>query len=294
MHIVVQSLANGLLIGGVYALVAMGLNLMFGVMKIVNFAQGEFLMIGMYVAVGLAGVVVPGALLGVYWVVIPVTFVMAGMGVLFYFLMLRRAARFGEGAQILLTLGLSICLQGVAQVVEGADFKLVRTPVYGKAIHPAGITIGVAQLVAFTVAIAVTVVMAWAIRYTHWGKTVRAVSESTEIAQTLGINARSVFAVATGVSIGLAGLAGALLMPYQYTFPNVGQSYVVIAFLAIVISGLGNVNGAVAGGLLLGIIQSMTASYVSLDFSTTAMYVIFLGVLVLRPQGLFTIRTRTI
>jgi len=123
---------------------------------------------------------------------------------------------------------------------------------------------------------------------------VRAVSESTEIAQTLGINARSVFAVATGVSIGLAGLAGALLMPYQYTFPNVGQSYVVIAFLAIVISGLGNVNGAVAGGLLLGIIQSMTASYVSLDFSTTAMYVIFLGVLVLRPQGLFTIRTRTI
>jgi len=267
---------------------------MFGVMKIVNFALGEFLMVGMYVAVGLAGVAVPGALLGVYWVVIPTTVVMSGAGVLFFFLMLRRAARFGEGAQILLTLGLSIFLQGVAQVVEGSDFKLVRTPVYGKAIHPAGLTIGIAQLVAFTVAIAVTAVMAWAIRYTHWGKTVRAVSESAEISQTLGINARTVFAVATGVSIGLAGLAGALLMPYQYTFPNVGQSYVVIAFLAIVISGLGNVNGAIAGGLLLGVVQSLTAAYVSLDFSTAAMYVIFLAVLLLRPQGLFTRRMRTV
>jgi len=294
MDVAIQSLVSGLLIGGVYALVATGLNLMFGVMKIVNFALGEFLMVGMYVAVGLAGVAVPGALLGVYWVVIPTTVVMSGIGVLFFFLMLRRAARFGEGAQILLTLGLSIFLQGVAQVVEGSDFKLVRTPVYGKAIHPAGLTIGIAQLVAFTVAIAVTAVMAWAIRYTHWGKTVRAVSESAEISQTLGINARTVFAIATGVSIGLAGLAGALLMPYQYTFPNVGQSYVVIAFLAIVISGLGNVNGAIAGGLLLGVVQSLTAAYVSLDFSTAAMYVIFLAVLLLRPQGLFTRRMRTI
>jgi branched-chain amino acid transport system permease protein len=294
MDVAIQSLVSGLLIGGVYALVATGLNLMFGVMKIVNFALGEFLMVGMYVAVGLAGVAVPGALLGVYWVVIPTTVVMSGAGVLFFFLMLRRAARFGEGAQILLTLGLSIFLQGVAQVVEGSDFKLVRTPVYGKAIHPAGLTIGIAQLVAFTVAIAVTAVMAWAIRYTHWGKTVRAVSESAEISQTLGINARTVFAVATGVSIGLAGLAGALLMPYQYTFPNVGQSYVVIAFLAIVISGLGNVNGAIAGGLLLGVVQSLTAAYVSLDFSTAAMYVIFLAVLLLRPQGLFTRRMRTV
>jgi len=83
-------------------------------------------------------------------------------------------------------------------------------------------------------------------------------------------------------------------MPYQYTFPNVGQSYVVIAFLAIVISGLGNVNGAIAGGLLLGVVQSLTAAYVSLDFSTAAMYVIFLAVLLLRPQGLFTRRMRTI
>jgi len=294
MTFVIQSIVNGLLIGGVYALVAMGLNLMFGVMQIVNFAQGEFLMMGMYVALGLAGIGVPSILLGVYWVVIPTVAITALLGMLFFVVMLDRAARFGEGAQILLTIGLSIALQGAAHILEGSGPKLIRTPVYGSALHPGGLTLGTAQVIAFCVAIAVTLAMAWVVRYTYWGKTVRAVSENAEAAESLGINPRRVFMVATGVAVGLAGLAGALLMPYQYTFPTVGQSFVVIAFLAIVIAGLGNVSGAVLGGLLLGVVQSLTASYLSLDFSTAAMYAIFLLVLLFRPQGLLTRTARTV
>lgn len=294
MTLTIQSIVDGLLIGGVYALVAMGLNLMFGVMGIVNFAQGEFLMIGMYVALAFAGIVVPAGLFGIYWVVIPTVAIMVLVGMVFFIAMLDRAARFGESGQILLTIGLSICLQGAAQIVEGSGNKLIRTPVYSQAFQLGGIRFGTPQFVSFCAAVAVTLVMAWAVRYTYWGKTVRAVSEDGQAAESLGINPKRIFIVATGISIGLAGLAGALLIPFHFTQPTVGQSFVVIAFLAIVIAGLGNVSGAVVGGLLLGVVQSLTAVYLSLDFSTAAMYIIFLLVLLFRPQGLLTRRVRTI
>lgn len=289
-----QSIVNGLLIGGVYALVAVGLNLMFGVMKIVNFAHGEFLMAGMYVAVGLASFALPPGLLGIYWAAVPTMLVMAIVGCAFYLLLLDRSAHFGESAQILLTIGLSIGAQGLAQVLRGSDFKLVPNPINGAALHLGGIYFQIGPTISFAVALGVTVIMAWVLRATRFGKSARAVAESVETAEMLGIDARRVYVVSTAIATGLVGLAGALLMPYHYTFPNVGQNFVVVAFLAIVIAGLGSVVGAVFGGLLLGVIQSLTASYLDLDLSTAAIYVLFLGVLLLRPQGLFTRGQRTL
>lgn len=283
-----QSIVNGLLIGGVYALVAVGLNLMFGVMKLVNFAHGEFLMAGMYVAVGLAGLALPHGLMGIYWVALPTMLIMAVVGCAFYLLLLDRAAHFGESPQILLTIGLSIGAQGLAQVLRGSDFKLVPNPINGAALHFGGIYVQIGPAISFVVAIVVTVIMAWVLRATRFGKSARAVAENVETAEMLGIDARRVFVISTAIATGLVGLAGALLMPYHYTFPNVGQNFVVVAFLAIVIAGLGSVVGAVFGGLLLGVIQSLTASYLDLDLSTAAIYVLFLAVLLLRPQGLFT------
>jgi len=292
--ILLQSIVNGLLIGGVYALVAMGLNLMFGVMKLVNFAHGEFLMAGMYVAVWLAGFGVLPGMFGIYWVAIPTVFVMAAVGFAFYLLLLDRAARFGESPQILLTIGLSIGAQGLAQVLRGSGFQLVPNPINGAAIHLGGLNLQLGPTVAFVVALLVTMVMASVLRTTRFGKSARAVAESVETAEMLGIDARRVYLMSTSIAIGLVGLAGALLIPYHYTFPNVGQNFVVVAFLAIVIAGLGNVVGAVFGGLLMGIMQSLTASYFDLDLSTAAIYVVFLAVLLLRPQGLFTRGRRTL
>ena len=292
--ILLQSIVNGLLIGGVYALVAMGLNLMFGVMKLVNFAHGEFLMAGMYVAVWLASLGTLPGLFGIYWVAIPTMFVMAAVGFALYLLLLDRAARFGESPQILLTIGLSIGAQGLAQVLRGSGFKLQPNPVNGAAIHLGGLNLQLGPAIAFTVALIVSMVMALLLRMTRFGKSARAVAESVETAEMLGIDARRVYLVTTAIAIGLAGLAGALLIPYHYTFPNVGQNFVVVAFLAIVIAGLGNVVGAVFGGLLMGVMQSLTASYFDLDLSTAAIYVVFLAVLLLRPQGLFTRGRRTL
>lgn len=294
MVFLLQSLINGLLIGGVYALVAMGLNLMFGVMKLVNFAHGEFLMAGMYAAVLLAGLGVPAGFWGIYWVALPGAILMGGLGCAVYLLLLRRAAAFGEAAQILLTVGLSLGMQGAAQVLAGSDFRLVPNPINGAALRLGGVTVQIGPLVAFAVALAVTAAMAWLLGRSWFGRSARAVAEDIALAQALGVDARRVFLMTAALAAGLAGLAGALIIPYHYTFPNVGQSFVIVAFLAIVIAGLGNVLGAVLGGLLLGMVQSVTASYLDLDLSTAAIYVLFLAVLLLRPQGLFTRRARTV
>jgi branched-chain amino acid transport system permease protein len=290
----IQAVINGLLIGGVYALVAVGLNLMFGVMKLVNFAHGEFLMIGMYAAISFASLAVPSGLLGIYWVALPTMLVMVLVGAAFYLLLLRRAAKFGESAQILLTIGLSIGLQGLAQVLRGSDFKLVPNPINGASVRVGAIYFQSGPAIAFAVAIATTIIMAWVLRSTRFGKSARAVAENVETAEMLGIDARHVFMITTAIAIGLVGLAGALIIPYHFTFPNVGQNFVVIAFLAIVIAGLGSVIGAVGGGLLLGVMQSLTAAYFDLDLSTGAIYVLFLAILLLRPQGLFSRGQRTV
>ena len=294
VNVLAQAVVNGLLIGGVYALVAVGLNLMFGVMKLVNFAHGEFLMMGMYVAVSLAGLALPAGFLGIYWVTVPAMLIMAVVGAVFYLLLLDRAAKFGESPQILLTIGLSIGGQGLAQVLRGSDFKLVPNPINGAALHLGSIYFQVGPAISFIVAIGVTIVMAWILRSTRFGKSARAVAESVETAEMLGIDARRVYMITTAIAIGLVGLAGALVIPYHFTFPNVGQNFVVVAFLAIVIAGLGSVVGAVFGGLLLGVMQSLTAAYLDIDLSTAAIYVLFLAVLLLRPQGLFSRGQRTL
>ena len=288
MIIFVQSIINGILIGGVYALVAMGLNLMFGVMKLVNFAHGEFLMTGMYIAVSLTALWMPSGYWGIYWVTVPTMLAMAVLGCVFYLILLRRAARFGAFPQMLLTFGLSIGLQGLAQVLRGSDFVLQRNPVNGSALRFSGLTIEVGPGIGFLTALIVAVAMGYVLHSTRWGKSARAVAENIETAEMLGIDARRVFVVATAISVGLVGLTAALLIPYHYTYPNVGQTFAMVAFLSIVIAGLGNVVGSIFGGLLMVIVQTMTASYLDLDLSTAFIYVVFLAVLLLRPQGLFT------
>ena len=290
MLLFLQSVINGLLIGGVYALAAVGVNLMFGVMKLVNFAHGEFLMCGMYVALFFAGLGIPAAFLGIYWIVLPTAAVMAVLGLAFYLLLLDRAAKFGETPQILLTIGLSIGGQGLAQVLGGSSFVLPPNPVNGASIALLGLTFQVGPGIGFVTAVVVAAVLGFVLKRTSFGKRARAVAESAEAAEMLGVNARSVFMATTAIAIGLVGLAGALLVPY----PSAGQDFAVMAFLAIVIAGLGNSLGAVAGGLLLGCMQSLTAAYLDLDLSTAAIYVLFLAVLLFRPEGLFTAARRSL
>ena len=156
------------------------------------------------------------------------------------------------------------------------------------------IIIQTGSFIAFLVAMVVALILAGTLRGTIWGKSVRAVAENRQIASILGVNARRIFLSAFAVGGLLAALGGALLSPFQYAYPTVGSSFVIIAFLVVVIAGLGNVNGSVLGGLLIGIVESLTAGYLSIDLSIASIYIIFILVLIFRPEGLFTKRGRTV
>jgi branched-chain amino acid transport system permease protein len=281
--ILFQTTLNGLMIGGVYALVAVGLTLIFGVMKIVNFAQGEFVMLGMYVSWMLATF----ARVGPYPGLLIVGAVMFALGYLTFKLLIIRVIGRPDEAFILLTLGLSIVLQNLVLVIFGAEYFSVDTPVKDEAFHVAGLSLSVPRLIAFVVALLLVIGLTLLLNKTDLGRAMRATAESREVATLLGINPIRCFTIAFAIGIVLAGTAGVLLTPMFYVFPGVGTLFNLTAFVVVVLGGMGSVTGALLGGLIIGIVEALSSTYISLDLSQLFTFLIFLAVLFFRPSGLF-------
>lgn len=290
----IQVLLNGLMIGGVFALVAVGLNLIFGVMKIVNFAQGEFLMIGMFAAYALYSLHPVKSAADIYFLVIPAVIISGVVTLVLYLLLIQNVVGHDDQTQIILTLGLSFFLQGVAQIAFGSSFHAIPGNMHSASLHMGKLTVQEGPLIAFVVAMIATIILSLLLKKTFWGKSIRAVAENRQVSAVLGINSKFIFASAFTVGGILAALGGALLAPYQYVYPSVGSNYVIIAFLVVVIAGLGNVNGSVFGGLFIGIVESITSGYISIDLSVASIYIIFLLVLWFRPEGLFSRKGRVV
>jgi len=281
--IFLQTTLNGLMTGGVYALVAVGLTLIFGVMKIVNFAQGEFVMLAMYVSWMLATF----AHIGPYPGLLIVGAVMFGLGyAAFKFLIVRVIGKPDE-AFILLTLGLSIVLQNLVLVIFGAEYFSIDTPIKDEAFHMGGLSLSVPRLIAFLVALLMVAGLSILLNRTDLGRAMRATAESREVATLLGINPIRCFTIAFAVGIVLAGAAGVLLTPMFYVFPGVGTLFNLTAFVVVVLGGMGSVTGALLGGLIIGIVEALSSTYISLDLSQLFTFLIFLAVLFIRPSGLF-------
>lgn len=278
-----QTVVNGLMIGGVYALVAVGLTLIFGVMGIVNFAQGEFLMLGMYISWILATLLHMGPYQGM-WLVALLMFL---LGYVVFRGLISRVLGKGDEACILLTLGLSTFLQNAILVIYGADYRTIETSVKDAALYLGGLTLPLGRIIAFTVALLLVGLLSYVLARTDVGRAMRACAESREIATLLGINPLRSFALAFGIGIVLAGIAGVLLTPMFYIYPGVGTLFNTTAFVVVVLGGMGSVAGALLGGLIIGVVESLTATYVSLDLSQLGTFLIFLIVLLLRPRGLF-------
>src|SRR5215469_1071351 len=210
LAIVAQAVINGLLIGGIYALVSIGVTLIFGVVKIVNFAQGEFVMIGMYMSFFLAtrlGIDPLGSLL----LTMPALFV---MGMLVQHFLIRRVLALGDMPQIFLTFALSLLLMNVVLLLFSANYHTVQTSYTEAALHLGALYVSVAKLIAFAVAMGLSGVLWVFLRATDLGKAMRAAAQNRDVAMLMGINPDRVFAVAVGVSLALAGAAGSLLMPF--------------------------------------------------------------------------------
>lgn len=279
----IQSLINGILSGGVYALVAVGITIIFGVMKMINFAMGEFLMIGMYVA--WASYTVTG--LNTY-ANIPIVIVgMAILGVLVYYLVIRPVLNKGSTAFILVTVGLSYFLQNLVELIFGPTFRTLPSDIKNSSLVIGDYTIGVPRLITLIVAILLVIVVNLLLNKTLLGKAMRATSEKPEVAQMLGINIEFTYATALTMGIVLAGIAGLLLTPLYYVYPQGGEVYSTTALMAVVLGGMGNIKGAFIGGLAIGIIEALVGTLIAPDLGPAGIFVLFLIVLYKKPQGLF-------
>ncbi len=283
MDIFLQTTINGLMIGGVYALVAVGLTLIFGVMGIVNFAQGEFVMLGMYASWMLATYLKVGPYPGL----LPVGLIMLAVGYIVFRTLIARVVGKPDEVAILLTLGLSIFLQNVILVIYGADYLTVQTTIKDAALNFAGLSLPLARVVAFVVALIFVGLLSYMLAKTDLGRAMRACAENRNIATLLGINPKFIFTLAFAIGIVMAGLAGVLLTPMFYVYPGIGTLFNLTAFVVVVLGGMGSVPGALLGGLIIGILESLTGTYVALDLAPIGTWLVFLLVLFLRPSGLF-------
>jgi branched-chain amino acid transport system permease protein len=286
--VIAQALVNGLLIGGIYTLVSIGVTLIFGVVKIVNFAQGEFVMIGMYITYWLSTQLGADPLLSLI-VSMPALFF---LGVLLQQFLIRRVLGLTDMPQIFLTFALSLLLMNIALLLFTADYRTLHTSYSDTSIQIGPVYIGVARLIAFVLAMLLSGALQLFLHSTDLGKAMRAASQNPEVAMLMGINPNRMFAVATGLSLALAGAAGSLIMPFYSVYPTVGQVFGLMAFVAVVLGTLGNVKGALIAGLMMGIAESLGIQFVGADSGLIVVFAVLLLTLAVKPGGLFGGRAR--
>ena len=278
-----QAVVSGLLLGGIYALVAMSLALVFGVMRVLNFAHGALLMAGMY------GIVVLNQAFGInpYAAIVLVAPVLALIGIAVYFVLIRRVLGAGPLMQAQVTLGLSFAIQSTALLVFGADLLNVRTSLDGAAFRVAGVVIGTPELIGFLISIVVCAALTWFILSTEFGRRLRAVAQDPTMAILCGIPVRSVqMMVFVGCTALLAVPAGCLMAFSQLT-PTAGIQYSLLSLMVVVLGGLGDLRGAFVGGLLIGIVEAVTSALFNNPAAPGIIYLVFGLALLARPRGLF-------
>jgi branched-chain amino acid transport system permease protein len=284
----IELIFSGLITGGIYALVALGLNLQYGLMRILNIAHGEFLMLGAYLTwmVQTSFGISP-------FLMIPVSFVvLMGMGLLIHWLCFRRLTATSsnidifEARGLMVSFGLMFLIQNLVSAIWGGELRgydyMAEPVVMGQAQFAGN------KLVVFAMALVFSLGLMVLLRKTLLGKGVRALMQSQVGAQLVGINTRTLHPLMFGIGLGLSGLAGCLLSMAYTISPAMGEPYTVTALIVITLGGFGSMGGALAGGLLLGVIEAFGMHFTNPSLKALLSYVVFIGVLLLRPKGLFT------
>ncbi len=277
-----QAFISGILNGAVYGLISVGLTMIFGVVKIVNFAHGEFLMVGMYVSYAL------WALLGIdpLWSVPIVMFVLFFFGVGVQKFFIRRVLHAPDMAQIFLTVGLSVLMINLALLLFRADFRSLKVSYADWTFSLAGAIISVPRLIACLGAIVFSLLLAVFLLKTDLGKAMRAVAQDREVSMLVGINPEKMYNFAVGLSAALAGAAGGLTMSFYFVYPSVGVNFVLIAFVIVILGTLGNIKGAFLTSLIVGVAESVGILFVGADLGLAVVFVILILTLAIRPAGL--------
>ena len=288
MEFLIQVVIYGVLIGGLYALIALGFTLVFGVMRIVSFMHGDLVMLGMYATfLAFSGLSIDPyvALL----ISMPVLFM---IGTLIFQLTVGRILDQGTESHLILTLGVSIMLSNLARFVFSSDARAVRPAYSAGAFQLFGFQVTVTLGLSFLVVIILTGILYWFLHSTDTGKAIRATALDAETATLMGINVKRITMVTFGIGAALAGAAGSLLSPLFYVEPAIGLPFTIKAFVVVVLGGMGSFGGAILGGLLLGVAESLGAVYISAAYQIAVGFVLLLLVLLLRPQGILGRRLR--
>ncbi|MBT2691953.1 branched-chain amino acid ABC transporter permease [Bacillus sp. ISL-55] len=282
MEILVQQLFNGLTIGSVYALVALGLTLVYGILHIPNFAHGALYMMGGYIT--LMMMVQYGLH---YWLAILVSIIVVGLiGVLMerlVFYPLRHAPPIHDK---IAAIGILLFLEAFAQYVWGADYQTMPTP-YGQVVQLFGLTFTMQRLLIIIAAIAVMVLLYLFLKKTYTGASIIAMSQDRDGANLVGINTNRVAMLTFLISGGLAAIASSLAAPINLVFPGMGQLVILKAFVIIILGGMGSIPGAIIGGYILGFSESLGATYISNDYKDIIAFVLLVVILSVKPTGLF-------
>jgi branched-chain amino acid transport system permease protein len=281
--ILFPAVLNGLTTGAVYALVALGLTLIYGVLHIINFAHGAALMMALY------GVYFLKQAFGIdpYLALLPMVAVMFAAGYALQRGIVNRASHGKDENILLVTLGLSIVLENIALLAFKSDTRTIETSytLATVAIGPA--MIAVSKLVAFAGALVTSAVLLWIVRRTDLGRAIRAVAREKQGARLVGIDVDHVYAMSFGIGLACLGAAACFLLPAYYVNPLVGNGFVLVAFTIVVLGGMGSFAGALVGGLLIGVVESLGGLWFGESLGQIGIFLLFIAVLLFRPQGLF-------
>ncbi|MEN9898980.1 MAG: High-affinity branched-chain amino acid transport system permease protein LivH [Pseudomonadota bacterium] len=289
--ILLSALLNGLTTGAVYALIALGLTLIYGVLHIINFAHGASLMMALYGVYALKErwgidpyVALP--------IMVPAMFV---LGYAMQRIVINRASHGKDENILLVTLGLSIVMENFALLFFKSDTRTIETAytLTTVAIGPesAQVMVSLPKLVAFAGALVVSALLIVILQRTDLGRAIRAVAKEKQGARLMGIDVEHVYAMCFGLGLACLGAAACFLLPAYYVNPQVGNGFVLVAFTVVVLGGMGSFAGALLGGLLIGVVESFGGLFLGESLGQVGIFVIFIGVLLLRPEGLFGAKT---
>ena len=282
MIVFFQSLLSGILVGGIYALIGIGLTIIFGVMRIINFAHGDILMVGMYLTYELFTLLGIDPFVSILFT-IPLMFLFGGFLQKFF---INRVLNALPQNQILLTIGLGLIMSNTMMLIYTSDYKILTTPYSSSSIKILGLSISEPLAISFVITAAITAMLYWFLMKTDTGQAIRATAQNREAAQLMGINVKRMSIIAFGLGASLAGTAGALISPTYYIFPQIGSTFTLKAFVITVLGGMGSVVGATLGGIIIGVAESMGAVYISSGWKDVVVFVLFLLVLLFKPSGL--------
>lgn len=270
------------MLGGIYGLISMGLTLIFGVMKIINFAHGEFFMLSMYGTFWLFHLLGIHPYLSVF-VMVPIMF---AIGLITQRGLIQRLIDAPDIVQIFVTVGLSIALQNGVLFAWSADYRGIKIPFAAKSLLLGGMMFSLSRLLVFGVTVAVMLFLLLFLKKTSLGKAMRATSQNWKAAWLMGVNTHKIYLIAFAIGSSCVGLAGAMIIPIYSVFPTVGSYFVLVAFVVVVLGGMGDIMGAFLAGLIVGLVETLSGFFFAPALGPMVVFVFFVLILLFKPSGL--------